>query len=52
MSKRGRACTHVREIVTCAGVTKPAWYYYFKNKRGVFYAILDSAIRVKCQHVF
>jgi len=28
-------------------VTKPAWYYYFKNKRGVFYAILDSAIRVK-----
>jgi AcrR family transcriptional regulator len=43
-AEKGYASTYVREIVTCAGVTKPVLYYYFKNKGALFCAILDSAI--------
>lgn len=42
-AEKGYASTAVREIVALAGVTKPVLYYYFKNKEGLFRAILDSA---------
>ena len=42
-AKKGYASTSVREIVARAGVTKPVLYYYFKNKEGLFIAILDMA---------
>ncbi len=42
-AKKGYASTSVREIVARAGVTKPVLYYYFKNKKGLFIAILDMA---------
>ncbi len=42
-AKKGYASTSVREIVARAGVTKPVLYYYFKNKEGLFRAILDMA---------
>ena len=40
-TEKGYASTSVREIVEKAGVTKPALYYYFKSKEGMFNAILD-----------
>jgi TetR/AcrR family transcriptional regulator len=42
-SEKGYASTAVREIVALAGVTKPVLYYYFRNKEGLFRAILDAA---------
>jgi AcrR family transcriptional regulator len=42
-AEKGYASTPVREIVERAGVTKPVLYYYFKNKEGLFVAILDWA---------
>jgi AcrR family transcriptional regulator len=42
-AERGYSGTFVREIVERAGVTKPVLYYYFKNKAGMFYTILDGA---------
>ena len=42
-AEKGYASTAVREIVALAGVTKPVLYYYFKNKEGLFRAILDAA---------
>ena len=42
-AEKGYAGTSVREIVERAGVTKPVLYYYFKNKEGLFHAILEDA---------
>lgn len=42
-AEKGYSATSVREIVERAGVTKPVLYYYFKNKEGMFYAILEEA---------
>jgi TetR/AcrR family transcriptional regulator len=42
-AEKGYASTTVREIVAKAGVSKPVLYYYFKNKEGIFLAILDWA---------
>jgi TetR/AcrR family transcriptional regulator len=42
-AEKGYAGTSVREIVEQAGVTKPVLYYYFKNKEGLFLAILEEA---------
>lgn len=42
-SEKGYASTSVREIAALAGVTKPVLYYYFKNKEGLFRAILEGA---------
>ena len=39
-AEKGYAATSVREIVAGAGVSKPVLYYYFENKKGLFYAIL------------
>ncbi len=39
-AKKGYAATSIREIVAEAGVTKPVLYYYFKNKKGIFNAII------------
>jgi len=41
---RGYSATTVREIVKAAGVTKPALYYYFKSKEGVYLEILNGAV--------
>lgn len=43
---RGYAATSTREIVAAAGVTKPALYYYFDSKEGIFRAILEEAERL------
>ena len=43
-TSRGYAATSVREIVEAAGVTKPALYYYFRNKEGIYLAIIDGAL--------
>jgi AcrR family transcriptional regulator len=42
-AEKGYAGTSVREIVEKAGVSKPVLYYYFRNKQGIFQAILDYA---------
>ena len=42
-AQKGYTATSVREIVEQAGVTKPVLYYYFRNKEGIFHAILDCA---------
>ena len=39
---RGYTATSVREIVEAAGVTKPALYYHFASKEGIYLAILDD----------
>jgi AcrR family transcriptional regulator len=40
---RGYAATSVQEIVDAANVSKPALYYYFKDKAGLFAALVDQA---------
>jgi len=40
---RGYAATSVQEIVDGARVSKPALYYYFKDKAGLFQALVDQA---------
>jgi TetR/AcrR family transcriptional regulator len=42
-ARKGYAAATVREIVAWAGVTKPMLYYHFRNKEGLFRAIMDSA---------
>jgi TetR/AcrR family transcriptional regulator len=42
-AERGYAATSVRQIVAAAGVSKPALYYYFKDKAGLFDALVDQA---------
>jgi TetR/AcrR family transcriptional regulator len=46
-AEKGYASTAVREIVEHAGVTKPVLYYYFKNKEGIFRAILEWAAELQ-----
>lgn len=43
---RGYAATSVREIVEHAGLTKPALYYHFGSKEGIYLEILRE-IRVR-----
>ncbi len=43
---RGYAATSVREIVEMAGVTKPALYYHFESKEGIYLAILEELTRI------
>lgn len=45
-TRRGYAATSVREIVEGAGVTKPALYYHFGSKEGIYHAILDEIERL------
>jgi AcrR family transcriptional regulator len=40
---RGYAATSVREIVAAARVSKPALYYHFGDKAGLFQALVDQA---------
>ncbi|HTL19034.1 MAG TPA: TetR/AcrR family transcriptional regulator [Patescibacteria group bacterium] len=40
---RGYAATSVRQIVDAAKVSKPALYYYFKDKAGLFDALVEQA---------
>lgn len=44
-ARKGYATATVREIVERAGVTKPALYYYFGSKEGVYKAILEAGFR-------
>jgi AcrR family transcriptional regulator len=44
-TNRGYAATSVREIVEMAGVTKPALYYHFDSKEGIYLAILDDLVK-------
>jgi TetR/AcrR family transcriptional regulator len=39
----GYAATSIRQIVDAAQVSKPALYYYFKDKAGLFQALVDRA---------
>lgn len=43
-SSKGYAATSVRELVETAGVTKPVLYYYFKNKEGLYLALMQEAL--------
>ncbi len=43
---RGFAATSVREIVQRAGLTKPALYYHFQSKEGIYLAILHDLVRI------
>ena len=40
---RGYAATSVQQIVDAARVSKPALYYYFNDKAGLFDALVDQA---------
>ncbi|HTR41526.1 MAG TPA: TetR/AcrR family transcriptional regulator [Pseudomonadales bacterium] len=40
----GYAATSVQQIVGDAGVSKPALYYYFKDKAGLFEALVNEAL--------
>jgi AcrR family transcriptional regulator len=39
---KGYAATTVREIVAAAGVSKPALYYYFVNKEGIYLELMQN----------
>ena len=43
---RGYAATSVREIVAAAGVSKPALYYYFGSKEGIYLELMQSTYAV------
>lgn len=43
-TSRGYAATSVREIVAEAGVTKPALYYHFGSKEGLYVALLEQTL--------
>ena len=43
-TQKGYAATTVREIVEAAHVTKPALYYYFHSKEGVYLEILGESL--------
>lgn len=43
-ARKGYAATSVREIVQAAGVTKPAMYYYFKNKEDLYTKLMEEAL--------
>lgn len=45
-TERGYAATSVREIVAAAGLTKPALYYHFGNKEGIYQAIVAEIARL------
>lgn len=45
-SSKGYAATSVRELVEAAGVTKPVLYYYFKNKEGLYLALMGDGLGV------
>ena len=45
-TNRGYAATSVREIVEMAGVTKPALYYHFESKEGIYLAILEDLVKI------
>jgi TetR/AcrR family transcriptional regulator len=42
-ARKGYASTTVREIVEAALVTKPALYYYFRNKEGIYLELMREA---------
>jgi AcrR family transcriptional regulator len=50
-SARGYAGTTVREIVERAGVTKPALYYYFRSKEGIYLDLMGEALREFSGHI-
>ncbi len=43
-NRKGYAATTVREIVAAAGVSKPALYYYFRNKEGIYLALMSESL--------
>lgn len=43
---RGYSATSVREIVEMAGVTKPALYYHFESKEGIYLSILEDLVKI------
>ncbi len=49
-TNRGYAATSVREIVEMAGVTKPALYYHFDSKEGIYLAITEDLVKV-AEHI-
>lgn len=42
---RGYAATTVREIVERAGVSKPALYYYFQSKEGIYLELISEPLQ-------
>jgi TetR/AcrR family transcriptional regulator len=42
-ARKGYASTTVREIVEAAHVTKPALYYYFRNKEDIYLELMRGA---------
>lgn len=40
-SERGFAATSVRDIIRAAGVTQPTLYYHFRDKSGLFQALIE-----------
>lgn len=45
-TERGYAATTVREIVAAAGLAKPALYYHFGSKEGIYQAIVAELTRL------
>lgn len=43
-TRKGYHATSVREICEAAGVTKPVLYYHYRNKEGVFRAMMNMAV--------
>lgn len=40
-SERGYAATSVRDVIHAAGVTQPTLYYHFRDKTGLFQALIE-----------
>jgi AcrR family transcriptional regulator len=43
--QKGYSSTTISEIVNRVNITKPAFYYYFRNKKDIYYACLDNIVQ-------
>jgi len=50
-ASRGYASTSVREVVEACGCTKPALYYHFTNKTGLYRSAVGCAV-ARLKHVY
>lgn len=50
-ARHGFDGTSVRQIAAEARITKPALYYYFKDKRDLFLSLLEGAVAPLCDEV-
>ena len=50
-SKKGYASTSMEELAQCSGVNKAMIFYYFKNKKGLYEAVMHEVLEEIQKHI-